>query len=198
MGAHRQQKGDALLGSHAAWPIGAQEADAFQCVAVVERGPDLLAARHFFLAESRQVDTAAVVMLGAANNIPGDAPLLLANNRVDVWQSARTQMYRIADSFCAQRQGNDLHASSAYAKLRGLLENSDLNGARESWSNPSVVIASWTRSSGPWASRSTTARVDRFSPAARRRKSVLRYPGSWLASHLPRGVKGLEPVMHLE
>ncbi len=71
-----------LPGSRAAWPIGAAEADGFPCVALVEGGPDLLAAHYFIVAEDREADTAAIAMLGAANVIPEDALLLLANKRV--------------------------------------------------------------------------------------------------------------------
>ena len=74
-----------LPGRKAAWPIGTREADAFPCVALVEGGPDLLAAHHFIVAEGREGGVAAVAMLGAANHIPEAALLLLANKRVRIF-----------------------------------------------------------------------------------------------------------------
>ena len=76
------KKAYTLPGSRAAWPIGTGEADAFPFVALVEGGPDLLAAHHFIAAEGRENDVAAVAMLGATNNLPETALLLLANKRV--------------------------------------------------------------------------------------------------------------------
>lgn len=76
------KKAYTLPGSRAAWPIGVREADSFPCVALVEGGPDLLAACHFVAAEGREKDVTAVSMLGAANDIPEDALLFLANKRV--------------------------------------------------------------------------------------------------------------------
>ena len=76
------KKAYTLPGSRAAWPIGTREAEAFPFVALVEGGPDLLSACQFIAAEGREHDVAAVAMLGAANPIPEDALLLLANKQV--------------------------------------------------------------------------------------------------------------------
>ena len=54
-------------------------------MALVEGGPDLLAAHHFIAAEGRESDVAAVAVLGAANDIPEEALLLLANKRVRIY-----------------------------------------------------------------------------------------------------------------
>jgi hypothetical protein len=74
-----------LLGSRAAWPIGTKESSEAPCVVVVEGGPDLLAAHHFIISEGRQHDVVAIAMLGAANNLPEDALLLLANKRIRIY-----------------------------------------------------------------------------------------------------------------
>ena len=79
------KKAFTLPGSRAAWPIGAREAEEFPFVALVEGGPDLLAAHHFIAAEGRENDAAAVAMLGAGNDIPEDALLFLANKRVRIF-----------------------------------------------------------------------------------------------------------------
>jgi hypothetical protein len=66
-----------LPGSWASWPIGAKEAQPFKKVALVEGGPDLLAAFHFAVCEEVEWDIAPVAMLGAGHYIPEDALLLL-------------------------------------------------------------------------------------------------------------------------
>jgi hypothetical protein len=66
-----------LPGSWASWPIGTKEAQPFKKIAIVEGGPDLLAAFHFAFCEDRE-DVAPVAMLGAGQRIPEDALPLLA------------------------------------------------------------------------------------------------------------------------
>jgi len=75
-------KADTLPGCWAAWPVGTREAQPFKIVAVVEGGPDLLAAHHFIYCEARETDVAAVAILGASNRIPADALPLFAGKRV--------------------------------------------------------------------------------------------------------------------
>ena len=76
-----------LAGSQASWPLGTEEAKEFRTVALVEGGPDLLAAFQAKEAESRS-DVAVVAMLGAANKIPHSALLALQNKRVRVFAHA--------------------------------------------------------------------------------------------------------------
>ena len=80
-----EPKAKTLAGSQAAWPIGITEARSFPCVALVEGGPDLLAAFHFALAEGRQDHVAVVAMLGASLAIPDDALPLFADKRVRIF-----------------------------------------------------------------------------------------------------------------
>ncbi len=74
-----------LLGSRASWPIGTREAVDCPFVALVEGGPDLLAACHFIMRENRESDVAAVAILGASNHIPPDALGLLTGKTVRIF-----------------------------------------------------------------------------------------------------------------
>ena len=108
------KKAYTLPGSRAAWPIGTREADAFPFVALVEGGPDLLAAHHFIVAEGRESDVAAVAVLGATNVIPEAALLLLANKRVRIYPHMDAAGAAAAVRWTAQleRVGCDVDAFS--------------------------------------------------------------------------------------
>ena len=62
-----------LPGSVASWPIGLRETKAFPAIALVEGGPDLLAAFHFLWLAGRGDSIAPVAILGAQNRILKDA-----------------------------------------------------------------------------------------------------------------------------
>ncbi|MCG3147245.1 MAG: hypothetical protein PCFJNLEI_00683 [Verrucomicrobiae bacterium] len=74
-----------LPGCWAAWPIGIAEAKDFPVIALVEGGPDLLAAHHFIYAEERECDVAAVAMLGASQRIHESALPLFSGKRVRIY-----------------------------------------------------------------------------------------------------------------
>ena len=78
------RKAITLPGSRAGIPIGLREATEFPAVAIVEGGPDLLAAHGCMWAEGRQ-DVAAVAMLGAGNRPSVAAWLPLKGKRVRVY-----------------------------------------------------------------------------------------------------------------
>ena len=74
-----------LPGCWAAWPIGIREAQPFPTIALVEGGPDLLAAHHFIIAEEREREVAAVCITGASMQIHADALPLFTGKRVRIY-----------------------------------------------------------------------------------------------------------------
>ena len=74
-----------LAGSQAARPVGIGEAASFPAVALVEGGPDLLAACSFLAVEARQRDCAPVAMLGGCARIHANALPLFAGKRVRIF-----------------------------------------------------------------------------------------------------------------
>ncbi len=69
----------------AKWPVGIHEAQPFPVVALVEGGPDSLAAFHFISCEDREGDCTAVAMLGASHYIHPDALPLFSGKRVRIF-----------------------------------------------------------------------------------------------------------------
>ena len=91
-------KAQSLLGSIGSWPVGIREAQAFPAIALVEGGPDLLAAFHLAWIETSTPETLAlgkgvdvlgnlgvVAMLGSAADIADAAVPLFAGKRVRIF-----------------------------------------------------------------------------------------------------------------
>jgi hypothetical protein len=74
-----------LPGSQAARPVGIEESRPFPVVALVEGGPDLLAAFDLILRCGRERDVVAVAVLGASMRLPVDAISEFAGKRVGIF-----------------------------------------------------------------------------------------------------------------
>jgi hypothetical protein len=96
-----------LRGSQARWPVGINESGPKGIIALVEGGPDLLAAFHFILAH-RRTDVAPVAVLGAAVRIHSDALPCFAGKRVRIFAHADP-----AGDCAAQRWANQLATAGA-------------------------------------------------------------------------------------
>ena len=79
------RKTHTIRGSQAAHPVGLREAEKYGTIAVVEGGPDLLAACHFITVEERERDVAPVAMLGAALTIRPESLLRFEGKRVRIF-----------------------------------------------------------------------------------------------------------------
>ena len=79
-------KAKTLPGSQAASPIGLLEASSFPAIALVEGGPDILAAVHLAWCASVEDRVAVIAMLGASNRIPEDVLPHLGGKRVRIFQ----------------------------------------------------------------------------------------------------------------
>jgi hypothetical protein len=79
-------KAKTLPGGSAAWPVGLREASSFPSIALVEGGPDFLAAFHLAFCAGVEDRVGPVAMLGASNAIPDDALRYFAAKRVRIFQ----------------------------------------------------------------------------------------------------------------
>jgi hypothetical protein len=82
IGSLTERKAHTLRGSCQSWPLGLLEAAQMPFLAIVEGGPDLLAAIHFAQAEGVAERVGVVAMLGASNSFPDDTLHHFKNKRV--------------------------------------------------------------------------------------------------------------------
>jgi hypothetical protein len=82
-----ERKVDTLPGSRASVPLGLEEARDFPAVAIVEGGPDMLAAHGSVWAEDRE-DVAVVAMLGASHRPGPETWTALSGKRVRIFVHA--------------------------------------------------------------------------------------------------------------
>lgn len=90
-----------LPGSLVRWPVGWPGFAPFPCVMVVEGSADLLAAHGLIVAEGREVNCAAVAMLGASPAIHPDALPAFAGKAVVIYAHADEAGERAAANWCA-------------------------------------------------------------------------------------------------
>jgi hypothetical protein len=83
-----ERKAHTLKGSSQAWPVGVLEAVSLPFIALVEGGPDMLAALHFAKAEGLADRVGVVAMLGASNKIPEEALHHFRGKRVRIFPHA--------------------------------------------------------------------------------------------------------------
>lgn len=91
-----------LAGSRASWPIGFADAVTRERVAVVEGGPDLLAALHHAWASGCEEETGVVAMIGAACRIPPECRPAFAGKRVRVFVHSDAAGMKAARKWAAQ------------------------------------------------------------------------------------------------
>lgn len=119
-----------LPGAWASWPIGIIEAQPFPAIAFCEGGPDLLAACHFIICESREAHCSPVTVLGASQRIHPDALPLFTGKRVRIFghddEDGKAAVERWAQQLT--RAGADVDAFN-FAGLRQVDESAvkDLN-----------------------------------------------------------------------
>lgn len=90
-----------LKGSQARWPVGTLECSPKPVLALVEGGPDLLAAFHFILSEGR-ADVAPVAILGAEVRIHPEALPSFAGKRIRIFAHADAAGDRAAQRWAEQ------------------------------------------------------------------------------------------------
>ena len=77
-----------LRGTWASWPIGIREAESFPAIALVEGGPDLLAAFHFAIEQDVAGLVAPVCMASSGISFPGDVLPRFEGKRARVFLDA--------------------------------------------------------------------------------------------------------------
>jgi hypothetical protein len=129
-----RKKSRLLRGSRAAWPVGIGEARVFPNILLCEGAPDLLAAFHFIVAQSRAADCAPVAMLSGNYYIPADALPLFTGKRVRIYTHDDETGYAAASRWAAQLTGRaDVDAFSfAGLHTREGQPVKDLNGFAQS------------------------------------------------------------------
>ncbi|MGI8436102.1 MAG: CHC2 zinc finger domain-containing protein [Chthoniobacterales bacterium] len=80
----RRRKVRGFTGNQASWPVGLEEAQQFESIAILE-GVDILAAFHFLIIEGCEEAVGPVAILGAGNRIPIDVVKLFAGKRVRIF-----------------------------------------------------------------------------------------------------------------
>jgi hypothetical protein len=109
-----------LPGSQAAWPVGLREALSFKAIALVEGGPDLLAAFHLAWCTGVEGRVAPLAMLGAGLSIPDDALRHFAGKQVRIFPHMDAHGKKAGERWAGQLQATGV-AVDGYS-FEGLLD----------------------------------------------------------------------------
>ena len=104
----RGAKARMLRGSWASWPIGASEAATFTAIALVEGGPDMLAALHFAIAQGVEQSLAIVCMGSSGISIPLESLSHFERKRIRIFLDDD-----IAGATAFKRWADQLHEAGA-------------------------------------------------------------------------------------
>lgn len=96
------RKAHTLAGSCQSWPLGLLEASQEPFLAIVEGGPDMLAAIHFAQAEGAAERVGVIAMLGASNTIPAEALPHFKNKRIRIFRHADDAGEKAANCWAGQ------------------------------------------------------------------------------------------------
>ena len=98
-----------LPGSWANWPVGLSTASGCSTIALVEGGPDMLAAAHFIATEYRKGEVRPVGMLGAATSIHDLALPYFKGKVVHIFQHSDPAGYSAASRWQKELEGYAAH-----------------------------------------------------------------------------------------
>lgn len=127
---------DPKANGNGVWPIGVMESRNYSCVALVEGGPDFLAAHEIIVREGREQDCAAVMMFSSSPPIHADALPYFTRKRGRIfthtddngagekaatkWTAQLESVGAIVDGYhCGNAMGKDLND---LARLHGFSE----------------------------------------------------------------------------
>jgi hypothetical protein len=113
------KKAHTLRGYQSTWPIGTQEAKQYNAIALVEGGPDLLAAMHFALAEVK-ADRVAPVCITGSHPLPDDFVREIEGKRVRIF-AHRDEAGKKA-AYTRHRQLKSMGASADIFIFEGLIK----------------------------------------------------------------------------
>lgn len=118
----RRNKVRGFRGNQASWPVGLEEAQRFESIAIVE-GVDLLAAFHFLIAENREDKVGVVAILGASNRIPAEVVTMFAGKRVRIFPHADSNHAGLKAATNWETQLRPVAAHVDAFDFRGLLQS---------------------------------------------------------------------------
>jgi hypothetical protein len=120
----RRSKVTGFKGNWTAWPVGIEEAQRFDSIAILE-GVDLLAAFHFLIIEGCEEAVGPVAILGASNRIPSDVLNLFAGKRVRIFPHVDSNNAGLHAAAKWETQLRPVAASVSAFDFTGLIQIND-------------------------------------------------------------------------